>query len=150
MLTTAIITYFHFVSIILLFVSLTAEKLLFKPSVDQKAAKKIMVFDSLYGIAALLLMTTGFLKFFLYGKGSSYYLHNYLMWIKLGLFTVVGLLSIYPTVYFLKWRKIIKAGNEIVIPESDYKKISIFIHIELAVAILIPLFATLLSRGFGV
>ncbi len=150
MLTTAIVTYFHFVSIILLFIALTLEKVLFKPGIDQKTARKILVFDSLYGIAALLLLTTGLLKFFLYGKGSAYYIHNYIMWIKLALFAIVGLLSIYPTVYFLKWRKILKRGEEMVISEKAYKNISLLIHLELAIAILIPLLATLLARGFGV
>ena len=150
MLTTAIVTYFHFVSIILLFVALTVEKILFKQSIDQKTARRILVFDSLYGIAALLLLTTGLLKFFLYGKGSGYYIHNYLMWIKLALFSIVGILSIYPTVYFLKWRKILKRGEEVAISEEAYKKISLLIHLELAIAILIPLLATLLARGFGV
>ena len=150
MLTTAIVTYFHFVSIILLFVALTVEKILFKQSIDQKTARRILVFDSLYGIAALILLTTGLLKFFLYGKGSGYYIHNYLMWIKLALFSIVGILSIYPTVYFLKWRKILKRDEEVVISEEAYKKISLLIHLELAIAILIPLLATLLARGFGV
>ena len=66
---------------------------------------------------------TGLLKYFLYGKGVAFYSHNYLMWIKLGMFTLVGLLSIYPTVYFLEWRKKIKEESAIVITEKEYKTI---------------------------
>ena len=150
MLTQAIITYFHFIAIILLFISLTVEKILFKPAIDTATAKKIIVFDGIYGGAAVLLLLTGFLKYFFFGKGAAYYNHNHLMWIKLSLFLIVGLLSIKPTVYFLKWRKVLKSGGEIIITAQDYKSISMFIHMELGIAVFIPLLATLLARGFGV
>ncbi len=146
---TAIVTYFHFIAIILLFVSLSFEKLLFKKEIDLKTAKKIVSVDGFYGLSAVLILITGLLKYTLYGKGMAYYNHNYLMWIKLSLFLIIGILSIKPTIYFLKWRKNIREGIPIVIAEKDYKKISMTIHIELTLVILIPLLATFLARGFG-
>jgi putative membrane protein len=109
-----------------------------------------MRFDGIYGGAALLILATGLLKYFLFGKGISYYSHNYLMWIKLGMFTLVGLLSIYPTVYFLKWRKKIADKTAIIITDKEFKTISMCIHLELGIAIFIPLLATFLARGFGI
>lgn len=149
MLMTSIVSYLHFVGIIGLFVTLSMEKILFKKEIDLPTAKKIGTIDAAYGISAVVILTTGLLKMFLYGKGSAYYLHNHIMWGKLLLFTVVGILSIIPTIYFMQWRKNIKAGEDIVITDRDYKRISMFIHLELVLAIFIPLFATLMARGFG-
>ncbi len=44
-------------------------------------------------------------------KGVDYYLHHFAFHILLGLFIAIGLLSIYPTVIFLRWGKDTRAGN---------------------------------------
>jgi putative membrane protein len=63
---------------------------------------------------------------------------------KISLFGVAALLSIYPTVFFLKHRK----GPEkqsVAIPKS----LRLILKIELALILLIPLLAVLMARGVG-
>ena len=150
MIAQAIITYLHYASFIVLFVSLIIEAVLFRKDITDTMARIIGRVDAWYGIASVMVLATGFSKMFLFGKGVLYYTNNYLLWGKIGLFTVVGLLSIYPTVYFLRWRKKLKNGESIVIPKNDYRLISRLILIEIIVASLIPLLAVFMARGFGV
>ena len=145
----AITTYFHFAGIITLFIALTLELLLFKPGLSVRDAKLISKADATFGIAAIIILTTGFMKIYLYGKGPDYYWHNHLLLGKLLFFLIVGLLSIVPTIYFLKWRPQLKAGEAPEISDKDYKKIKRIIHIELGLAAFIPLMATFMARGFG-
>lgn len=75
---------------------------------------------------------------------------NSLFHAKLGLFILVGLLSILPTVVFIKWRKTLKAGQ---VPAPSARQVPLVtwsIRLELLQLLVIPLVATLMTRGYGV
>lgn len=150
MIAQAIVTYLHYASFIVLFTSLTIEAVLFRKNITESIARTIARVDAWYGLASIMVLATGFSKMFMFGKGILYYTHNYLLWGKIGLFTVVGLLSVYPTVYFLRWRKQMKNGESVAVTEKDYRLISKLILIEIFIASLIPLLAVFMARGFGV
>jgi putative membrane protein len=60
------------------------------------------------------------------------------------LFVIIGLLSIYPTVFFIKKRK----GNPtelVTIPKSIF----LMIRLELVLVFTIPLLAGLMAKGIG-
>ena len=149
MVATALVTYLHFAGIIVLFASLIIEAVLFKRHIAIPSARIIGRADAYFGIASVVILATGLLKMFLYGKGTMYYTHNVLLWSKLGLFTVVGLMSIYPTVYFIRWRKKLSDNDGILVPEKEYRLISRLIWLELSIAASIPLLAVFMARGFG-
>jgi putative membrane protein len=130
--------------------SLISEHLILKPNIGREQIKSLAVIDMIYGISAGLVLISGLLRWFVYGKGVDYYLHNPLFHTKLTLFVVVGILSIFPTVRFLKWRKEVKAGTNPEIDQKTVKKLLIFIRIELLIVALIPLLAVMIARGYGV
>lgn len=143
----AIVTYLHFAGIITLFASLVIEYVLFKPQLSIEKRVLIRKADAYYGLASVIILATGFMKAFMYGKGADYYFHNTFIWLKLILFTIIGLLSIYPTVVFFKWKKL--NDSDLVLQEKQYKGIKRIILLELLLAFFIPLFATLMARGLG-
>lgn len=149
MFNTAVVTYFHFFGIFVLLSSLVVELVLFKKDIHVKDAKTILQADVFYGLASILIMATGLLKMFVFGKGSAYYLHNHILWTKLMLFAIVGVLSIYPTIYFFKWRKVLKESSEIIVPQQKFIVIKRIIIIEIVIVFCIPFLATLMARGFG-
>jgi putative membrane protein len=69
--------------------------------------------------------------------------------VKIGLFVIVGLLSIGPTREFLSWRKSLQQQQVPVIEESRRRSIRRVIHIELALLVIIMLCAALMARGIG-
>ncbi len=63
----------------------------------------------------------------------------------MALFIAVGLLSIIPTVTFLRWRK----GGAPGLRAGEQRRLRRVIHAELAVVVLIVLCAALMARGVG-
>lgn len=97
--TAALVAYLHYLSI---FALLSIEHVLFKAPLDLARARSLMITDLAYGICAGLVLATGFARVLWFGKGAAYYMGNSLFHAKLGLFILVGLLSILPTVVFFK------------------------------------------------
>jgi putative membrane protein len=139
-----ILRYIHFISIFAIVGSLTSEHLLLKKEMTQRELDRVAKIDLIYGIAAISLLIAGLTLWFSgVGKPSVVYTKNWIFHIKLTLFVTVGLLSIYPTVFFLK-----KRGDQdkmITIPKSIFW----LLRIEILLLFIIPLLAGLMSRGVG-
>ncbi|MCA6079070.1 DUF2214 family protein [Fulvivirga sedimenti] len=149
MIVSALLAYAHYLSILLVISSLVVEAFVFTKEMGLREMKILQRADTLYGIAALLVLLTGFVRVYYYGKGSEYYFGNAVFLTKLSLFIVVGLLSIYPTVAFLRWRKLDKPEEGIKLPDKEYRKIRHFILLEVILVLTLPLLAALMARGIG-
>jgi putative membrane protein len=112
-------------------------------------ARRIQRVDLVYGISAGLLVAAGLLRVFFFEKGSNYYFHNYLFWTKMALFAIVGLLSVYPTIRFIKWNSTLKDNRSLEIPVDEFKRIRLFLSLELAGIVLILFAAPMMARGIG-
>lgn len=145
MTTEIFLRYIHFISIFVIVATLTAEHLLLKKQMTRSEISRIARIDALYGIAAVSLLAAG-LTLWLgsYGKPAIYYNKNWIFHLKIGLFAAVGLLSVYPTIFFIKRRK----GNPDEIVNIPVK-IHWLIRIELILVAIIPLLAGLMARGAG-
>ena len=140
-----LLRYLHFVSIFLIVSSLFAEYVLLKKTMTRSEIARLAKIDAIYGIAALTLIIAG-LTLWLgsYSKPAIYYSKNWVFHSKLALFLIVGLLSIRPTIYFIKQRKG-TPDEAITIPAS----IPLMLKLELLVLAIIPLLAGFMSRGVG-
>lgn len=146
----AIAAYLHYLSIFLLFALLTLEHQLFKRPLDLPRARSLIRVDIAYALSAGLVLASGAARLVWYGKGLAYYLHNSLFHAKLGLFILIALLSILPTVVFLNWRNDLKAGQVPQISARLSTLVIMTIRLELLLLLILPLLATLMARGFGV
>ena len=129
-----------------MFSSLVVELTVLKKEMNRKEAGKLVKADLLFGIFAGLTAIFGLLRMFYYGKGVDYYLINPLFIIKLSAFILVGLLSIYPTITFLKLRK----TKREIINLKQHKIMKLLIITEIAMLLIIPLLAVLVANGIGV
>ena len=145
MTTELFLRYVHFISIFAIVATITAEHLLLKKSLTRAEISRLAKIDGVYGVAALLLLSVG-LTLWLggIGKPAEFYSKNWIFHIKLTLFVIIGLLSIYPTVFFLKNRKG-DPHETIVIPD----RIFWMLRMELLLLFIIPLLAGLMARGVG-
>jgi putative membrane protein len=140
------VTYLHYLSFMLCFAALAVEALTLKKELSLQDAWKIVIADAIYGISALGILVTGILRVLYFGKGREYYLNNPVFYIKVTVFLLVGLLSIYPTVSFLKWIKSLLQNQ---LPELELvkvKRLLWLIRFELVGFGLIPLLATIMAR----
>lgn len=146
----AIAAYLHFLAIFLLFALLLLEHQLFRQPVTLERARSLFRTDIAFGIAAAVVLATGIARALLYGKGLDYYLDNSLFHAKVGLFVAVAVLSLYPTLTFLRWRPALKDGQVPQLTCKTARWVTLAIRLELALLVLIPLLAVLMARGFGV
>jgi putative membrane protein len=93
---------------------------------------------------------TGLARVLWYGKGLDYYLGNSLFHAKVGLFIVIGLISVVPTFVFLNWRNSLQAGEVPSVSARQAKLVTGVIRLELLLLLVIPLLAVLMARGHGV
>lgn len=146
----AILAYLHYLSIFLLFAMLTVEHVQFKLPLDLLRARSLMITDIAYGVTASMVLLTGTLRVFWSAKGVDYYLSNYLFLSKLGLFLLIGLLSVLPTLTFLNWRNTLLAGQVPEVSIGQGRLVSLCLRVELLLLLIMPLLAVFMARGYGV
>lgn len=145
MTTEIILRYLHFISIFAIVGTLTSEHVLLRNSMTRREIGRLARIDAVYGIAALTLLGAGLTLWLSnIGKPAEFYSRNWIFHTKISLFLLVGILSIYPTVFFIKQRK--GAPEESVnVPKSVFT----LLRLELTLLVIIPLLAGLMARGVG-
>ncbi len=148
---TATITaaFLHHAAAFLIVAALMVELVVLKNELTLASARSVLRMDMVYGIAALVLLVVGFVRVFHTEKGSAYYFDSGSFLLKLALFIVVGLLSIYPTIKFMGWRKALRAGRVPDLDAATRRKVRMLIHVELTLLFVIMLMAIMMARGVG-
>ena len=144
--TELIITrYLHFIAVFAIVGAIIAEQFLVSNKMSRYEIKRISKIDGIYGLGAILVLVAGLLLWFAVGKPAQFYSRNWIFHTKLTMFVVLGLLSIYPTVFFLKNRKGDDLDTEITVP----KAVIVLLRLELILVIIMPILATYMSLGIG-
>ncbi len=140
-----LLRYFHFASIFVIVGTLVSEHLLLEPVLSKRKIDRLSKIDGIYGLSVLSLLAAG-LTLWLggYGKPTVFYSENPVFHFKLTLIAIIGLLSIYPTVFFTKNLKG-DPDDLISIPKSIFW----MIRFELLIVFLIPILAGLMAKGIG-
>lgn len=149
LLRDSLLAYLHFVSIIATASVVVAEFALCRAGLDLQRLKVLARIDLGYLFLAVAALATGFSRAIWGVKGWSFYAHNPVFWIKISLFVIIGLISIVPTLRFIRWSKQMASDSIQVVPMDEVNQISRYILVEILVLALIPLMATLMSRGYG-
>jgi putative membrane protein len=105
--------------------------------------------DLWYGILAGLIVIVGFGRANFAAKGWTYYAHNHFFWAKIGCFAIVGLLSLWPTFQFIRWRGALKKDPAAMPASGSIATARRFLWLEVFFFALIPVFAAAMARGFG-
>lgn len=139
-----LVRYAHFISVFTIVSAVVSQHLLLKPEMSRKEILRLSRVDLVYGIASITLLAAGFTLWFAIGKPADFYTKNHIFLTKIGLFTVVGILSLFPTLFFNKHKK----GNQeemVSLPKS----IKMVVRIELLILFIIPLLASFMAKGIG-
>ena len=145
----ALLAYCHFAAILALAALLAGELALCTRDAGPADLLRLRRIDGLYGMSAMLVLATGGMRLAWGAKGASFYTGNPVFHTKLGLFVLVGLISIYPTVQFLRWTRFMKDNPRQMPDVGAIVKVSKALFSQLGLLALIPLAAVLMSRGVG-
>jgi putative membrane protein len=145
--TDAILAYLHFAAIFALIWFLAKEWTLLRAGAANVDVERIAKVDSGFGAMAGIVLVTGALRAAFGAKGWAFYAHNPAFHAKVTLFVIVGLVSIAPTLQFLRWRKARRADAAFRVSDAQWTRARRFLMIELHLIALIPLLAVIMSRG---
>ena len=149
MIVDALLAYFHFIAILLLFAFMSVEAVVLKNPLDADGVRLIARIDAFYGASAGLVLVSGLLRVFLGAKGAAFYSNNPLFYAKVGLFLVVGAMSIAPTLRFLRWARALRADPAFLPGADEQRKTRRAVMAQIHLAVLLPLLAVLMARGIG-
>jgi putative membrane protein len=144
---TTLFAFLHHLCAFTLVAALAIEFTLIRQELTLVSARRLQTTDLVLGIAAGFLLIVGLSRVFLFEKGANYYWHSHAFLLKFGLFVIVSVLSVVPTMEFLSWRDAIKAGEVPVIDASRRRRVTAVIHAELFAIVIILLCAAIMARG---
>ncbi|HEX5356019.1 MAG TPA: DUF2214 family protein [Aquabacterium sp.] len=150
MLTESLLAYAHFVAILSVVVFLSSEAALCRAEwLNAAVVRRLARVDVIYLCAAVAVLLTGLARTWWGMKGAGWYWHQPLLHLKLTLFVVIGLISLKPTLSFIRWRKALASTGQLP-SEDEVRGVRKLIMLEAHLLVLIPLAATLLARGVWV
>lgn len=149
MTTEALLAYAHILAILMTATFLASEAALCRAEwLNAAVVERLARVDLLYGVSALALLATGLARTFWGMKGAGWYWSQPLLHVKVTLFVVIGLLSIAPTLRFLRWRRQVRATGALPAAQ-EVRATRRLVMIEAHLLALIPLLAVFLARGIG-
>ena len=119
------------------------------PKLTRDSIPRIAKVDLWYGILAGAIIVVGFIRAQVAAKGWAYYSMNLYFWTKLGVFAIVGLLSIVPTVVFIRWRRQARADAGFSPNLEEIGRVRRYLRAEAVLFALIPALAAAMARGYG-
>ena len=149
MVATALMAFLHHILAFTLVACVVYEFISYRKGLTIEEARRIQRADLLYGISAGLLLVVGLLRVYFFEKGPAYYTHNPFFWLKMDAFLIVGLLSIDPTLRYLRWNKTLREGKMPEIPEREYKRTRLILSLEVVGLAVILFGAAMMARGIG-
>ena len=112
---------------------------------DAAGWKALLAADNVWGVAALLWIGSGLGRVFFGGREPSFYWHNGLFWVKLGLFGLVFLLELAPMTTFIRVRIAQRRGATLpTFPIDTYRRIN---AVELRLLVVIVFVAAFMARA---
>jgi putative membrane protein len=145
----ALLHFAHFICIFLLASFLAGEVFVLRKTLSADRVAQLQVIDRWYGILAGLVIVTGLMLVFFGAKGASFYAHNAIFWTKMTIFVAIALISIVPTVAFLRWNQRLAADGSIVLQDEEYRRLRALLWLQVGLLVLLPFCAVLMANGLS-
>ena len=145
----ALLSYAHILAILTMTVLLASEAALCRTEwLNAAVVERLAKIDMVYGASAIAVLLTGAARVIWGAKGMGWYLTNPLLHVKFTLFIVMGLLSIGPTLAYLRWRRALRADGTL--PDAlQVRNTRRLVMVQAHILPLVPLAAVFMARGFG-
>src|SRR5215216_7002023 len=149
MVTTALMAFLHRLMAFTLTACLVYEFIAYRKNMSVEEMRRIQRVDLVYGISAGLLLIVGLLRVFFFEKGVNFYIHNSFFWVKMTAFVIVALLSIDPTIRYIRWNRTLKQDQGLEISDAEYKRTRLLLRLEIIGIAIILFAAPMMARGVG-
>lgn len=144
--TTAIVAALHYLALALGLPAVFLRGRALRAPLDEAGLRRLFAADGAWGLAAALWVATGLWRAF--GgleKGSAFYLHNPLFYVKMALFVAVLGLEVWPMATLIRWRQARRRGAGV--DTARARALFHVNHAQLAIVILMVFVASAMARG---
>lgn len=145
----ALLAYLHYTAIFFLVGFLAAEMVLVRGALDARGVRLLGKVDVAYFLSAIAALVTGGLRLVWGTKGPNFYVESWPFYVKIGLFVLVGVVSVQPTLAFIKWRRMLERDARWQVPEAERARARRLLLVQVHLAAMIPVFAVVMARGLG-
>lgn len=145
----AVFAYLHYLAIFILFSFLTVQAMILRGPLDHRAVRLLGRADMWYAGAAVAALATGMVRAGAGAKGGDFYFSSWPIYVKIAIFVAVGLMSIKPTLTFIRWRRACEQDPSWTVPAAEHASTRKLVMAEVHLAALIPLVAVIMARGLG-
>ena len=135
--------YLHFIAIAVLAGAILIENMAISRNISGEDARNLAKVNTAYGLSAVLVFLFGLTLWLWVGKPGEFYTGNTLFHLKLGIFALVALLSIYPTMFFIRHRN--SSAQSLSVPAP----VIWILRAEIVLLLILPVLAALIARGVG-
>jgi len=149
MYASAMMAFLHHLAAFTVVATLAIEVAMFKPPLSVQQARRLQRTDLIFGLAALAVLVVGILRVAYFEKPPAYYTHDCYFLVKLGAFLAAGLISIYPTITYLKWNAALDAGRPPEVSAERTRQVRMCLMLELTAIVVILACAAAMARGLG-
>jgi putative membrane protein len=149
MISSALMAFLHHLAAFTLVACVVYEFIAYRQGMSLAEVRRIQRVDLMYGISAGVLLAAGLLRVFFFEKGFAFYSQSPFFWVKMAAFLTVGLLSIDPTMRFIRWNKAASAGEAPIIGDAEFRRTRLILTLEMAGLALVMLGAAFMARGIG-
>lgn len=146
MTTDLILAILHHMLVFGLAIMMAVELGRLRPGMTGAEAIKLAKLDAGYGATAGLILVIGVLRVIYGVKGWVYYEGNPWFWAKMAAFAGVGLLSVPPTLAFLRWRKAATADAGFAPTDAQVAGVRRFLLYQVALLMVVVACAAAMAR----
>jgi putative membrane protein len=125
---------------------------LLRGKIDASVMKLAFRYDTLWGIAALIWITTGLWRWLgSVEKAASYYTSSHIFLTKMACLLIVLGIEVRPAITLVRWRRLIGAGQpaEHVVDATVARSIAIASHVQALLVVIMVFLAAAMARGFS-
>jgi putative membrane protein len=134
----------HHVLVFGLVAMLAIERVMVRgPSVEVMRLARV---DGGYGVTAMLVLVVGVSRVVWGGKGWTFYQENPFFWGKVGAFALIGLISIGPTMRFLRWARATRADAAWQPPAAELKAVRTSLGLQALLLVVLLACAAAMAR----
>ena len=147
--TSALMAFLHHLAAFTLVAAVIYEHTTFRKNLSLVDARRIQRMDIVYGVSAAVVLVAGLLRVFYFEKGAPFYAQNWFFWTKMLGFALAALLSIYPTIRFVSWRRSFARNQAPEISDQEFSRIRLILRLEMLAVAVIVFSAAMMARGIG-
>lgn len=153
--SSALFAYGHYLSIIGIVGVVFTERWTLEngPNLTEEEENRLAIADTFYGVVGLFIVYTGYYRLSDpdLGKGTYFYIHEPVFWLKMAMVAVLGAASLFNTTKIIQRSVARFTGDKQVEPMSVElcERMKSICNAELTGILFIPAAATFMARGIG-